>query len=402
MKIKFRIFCTIIWAALCATWMTGFNMVATLALGKIAGDQFIPSDRAYLTTQAAFRGYNTMDFLTGVLVITVLMLIWYRPIKAGLAALLTSLLVISFVPQPASAYYDKSDYTENYFILPNESAFFIPDVGDNKSSQASFGSEAYLNERKIPAKRFEIPHTKLPNSGLWSNFYVPAGRLIIVDRTPVSREWVKSPHRGTDKTDQSFPCQSSEGLDITVGVAIGASVFEENAAKFLFRFGVNPPAGDRTDPNVIFTSVYQGKSLAQVMDGPVRSRVQSLVCDQMTSHTLDENNKQAAQIMSTIQKSVGDYMASVGITLDFIGWADTFEFDQNVQAAVNRRYVASQDIEIAKALGPHTSTLQALATAEGTRTVAQKWNGALPSSVSLWWLPSNISDWLSKALSPAK
>jgi hypothetical protein len=57
------------------------------------------------------------------------------------------------------------------------------------------------------------------------------------------------------------------GLDITVGIAIGASVYEENAAKFLFRFGVNPPVGDRTDPNVIFTSVYYGKSLAQVIDG---------------------------------------------------------------------------------------------------------------------------------------
>jgi hypothetical protein len=177
-------------------------------------------------------------------------------------------------------------------------------------------------------------------------------------------------------------------------------VFEENAAKFLFRFGVNPPNGDRGDPNVIFTSVYQGKSLSQVMDGPVRSRVQALVCDEISARTLDQDNKDAAKIMESIQKKVGDYMASVGITLDFIGWADTFEFDKDVQAAVNRRYVASQDIEVAKALAPHTTTLQALATAEGTRTVANKWNGTLPSSLSLWWLPSSISDWVGKFLAP--
>jgi hypothetical protein len=311
-------------------------------------------------------------------------------------------LAIMCAPHDASAYYDKSDYSENYFVLPNESAFFIPDVGDNKSSQVSFGSEAYLAERKIAAKRFEIPHTKLGNSGLWSNFYVPAGRLIIVDRTPVSREWVKQPHRGSDKTDQSFPCQSSEGLDITVGIAIGASVYEENAARFLFRFGVNPPTGDRSDPAVIFTSVYQGKSLAQVMDGPVRSRVQSLVCDEMTSRTLDENNKHAATIMADISKKVGDYMATVGITLDFIGWADTFEFDHAVQASIDRRYIATQDLAVATALAPHAATLQSLATAEATRTVANKWNGAVPSSVSLWWLPSSISDWATKALAPSK
>lgn len=396
MSIGFRVFLTIIWASLCTAWMTGFNMASTLMLGKIAGRQFDASDTSYLVTQAAFRSYNFLDFITGLIALGVLFLIWFRPIKGWIKALMAMAILVSFLPIDAYAYYDKSDYSENYFVLPNESAFYVPDVGDNKSGQASFGSEAYLSEKKIAAKRFTVPHTKLDNSGLWSNFYVPAGRLIIVDRTPVSREWVKQPHRGTDKTDQSFPCQSSEGLDITVGIAIGASVFEENAAKFLFRFGVNPPSGDRNDPTVIFTSVYYGKSLAQVMDGPVRSRVQSLVCDEMTSRTLDENNKQAAAIMADIQKKVEAYMTSVGITLDFIGWADTFEFDHAVQASIDRRYIASQDLAVAQALAPHTGTLQALATAEGTRTIANKWNGATPTSVSLWWWPSSISDWFAK------
>jgi hypothetical protein len=223
-----------------------------------------------------------------------------------------------------------------------------------------------------------------------------------VDRTPVSREWVKAPHRGTDKSDQSFPCQSSEGLDITVGIAVGASVDEDNAPKFLFRFGVNPPAGDRNAPEVIFQSVQYGKSLSQVMDGPVRSRIQSLVCNELTSRSLDKNNAEAALTMANIQKNVEAYMGTVGITLDFIGWADTFEFDKAVQASIDRRYIASQDLAVATWLAPHTGTLQALATAEGTRTVANKWNGAVPSSVSLWWLPSSISDWVSKTLAPAK
>lgn len=379
-----------------------FNAGSTLAVGKVAGQQFDASDVGYFATQGAFSLFRGLGAVLTFGMLAAIFAVWYRPAKKLIASLLAaSLMLLIFAPD-AHAYYNQSDYTENYFILPNESAFFIPDVGDNKSSQASFGSEEYLNAKKIAAKRFEIPHAKLSNSGLWSNYYVPAGRLIVVDRTPVSREWVKQPHRGSDKSDQSFPCQSSEGLDITVGVAIGASVFEENAAKFLFRFGVNPPTGDRNDPNVVFTSVYQGKSLAQVMDGPVRSRVQSLVCDEMTSRSLDENNKQAAKIMEGIQKKVEVYMISVGISLDFIGWADTFEFSKEVQAAVDRRYIASQDIEVAKAMAPHTATLQALATAEGTRTVANKWNGALPSSVSLWWLPSSISDWVAKSLAPGK
>jgi len=397
-----RIIISLIWMLVCGLFGTLFNTGATLELGKLAGSQFLPNDNAYLATQAAFRSFNSIMLIGGLIWLLGLVLIWYSPTKTWIKSLLAILAFMFLVPPSAHAYYDKTDYSENYFILPNESAFFIPDVGDNKSSQAQFGSEAYLAERKIPAKRFEIPHTKLPNSGVWSNFYVPTGRLVIVDRTPVSREWVKSPHRGTDKTDQSFPCQSSEGLDITVGVAIGASVFEENAARFLFRFGVNPPTGDRTTPEVIFTSVYQGRSLSQVMDGPIRSRVQSLVCDEITSRSLDANNKDAAVIMTHIQTKVTEYMTTVGITLDFIGWADTFNFGDKsgVQEAIDRRYIASQDLLVAQSLAPHIATLQALASAEATRTIAGKWNGATPASVSLWWLPSSLSDWIGKALTP--
>jgi hypothetical protein len=71
-------------------------------------------------------------------------------------------MALLFIGVPtAYAYYDQANYTEAYFILPNESAFFIPDVGANKETQGGFGSEAYLQENKIPAKRFEIPHQKL-------------------------------------------------------------------------------------------------------------------------------------------------------------------------------------------------------------------------------------------------
>jgi hypothetical protein len=49
---------------------------------------------------------------------------------------------------------------------------------------------------------------------------------------------------------------------------------------------------------------------------------------------------------------------------------------------------------IARSLAPHAGTLQALAQAEATRTTATKWNGALPGSVSLWWLPEGVTSFL--------
>jgi len=50
--------------------------------------------------------------------------------------------------------------------------------------------------------------------------------------------------------------------------------------------------------------------------------------------------------MTKIQENVGAFLETRGITLDYIGWAGTWTFDQPVQDAINRRYIAGQDKEI--------------------------------------------------------
>jgi hypothetical protein len=367
----------------------------------------MPSDGAFLRAVYTINIVRGVGGLLTLALVVLLIAVWFKPTRRAVKAIQKSLLLVllavgtlAATTHDSRAYYDKADYAEVYFVLPNESAFYIPDVGDNKGSQAKFGSEAYLAENKVAAKRFTIPHTKLENSGLFSNYYVPAGRLIIVDRTPFSREWVAGAHRGSSSKDESFPCQSKEGLDVSVGMSIGTSVVEENAARFLYYFGTVPPQGDRRTPEVIFTSVFFGRSLAQVMDGPVRNKVQSLVCSEFTARTLDEGNAKAVEILASVETKTKAYLDSVGITLSYIGWADTFTFNDKVQDAINRRYVSSQEVLIANTLAPHVGTIQGLANAEAVRTVAGKWNGAVPSSVSLWWLPTGVSDFMTKLISP--
>jgi len=321
------------------------NPLATLVTGVVAGSQFDNSSMSYLSATFVFTLFNTLYFVATFGFLMSLFAIWMKTLKEFIAAsTVLALLIMVAHPQQAFAYAETTDKTEAYTILPNESAFWIPDVGANKDTQVKFDSESYLSDNKVAAKRFIVPHAKLGNSGgfLGWDYYVPTGRLIIVDRTPYSREWVKSSARGTSAGDQSFPCQSKEGLNITAGVSIGASVSEENAAKFLYRFGVITPQGDRKDPQVIFASVYNGRSLANVMDDVGRKKIQTLVCAEIGKRTFDQANDDMIVIMDSIQKTTKEYFASVGVTLDFIGWADTFEFDPAVQKAVNDRFIAAK------------------------------------------------------------
>ena len=379
------------------------NTQSTLINGKIAAEQFKNSDAAYVGSQIGSYLFGQMGISILVL-FALLALFWYKPFRVFMQSLaVITLFIIVGNVHTANAYYDKQDFTEPYFILPNESAFYIPDVGDNKDSQASFGSEAYLNEKKIPAKRFIIPHTKLAGSGIFSDFYVPAGRLIIVDRTPYNREWVKAAHRGTSTADQSFPCQSKEGINVTVEVAIATSVTENNAPKFLYNFGVNPPKGNRTDPQVIFTSVFNGRSLAEVMDTVGRGAVQTAVCSEVSTRTLDVVNADADKILAAVTVKANTWANTRGIIIDYIGWAGTFSFDPEVQSAINRLFIANKDAASAQILAPYVQTLTALANADAVRNFGNKTDGKLPTNLTLWNMPDFLNNFLgNKASTSAK
>ncbi len=395
-----RIFLSVV--AICAYgWINGvLNPISAIGSGRMAGGQFENSDVDYLVSIYGMNFFQSIGIPFFVLLI-VLAIIWWEPARQYLRKAGENLAVLFLVgaalmlasPHDANAFFEKTDRTEIYTILPNESAFWIPDVGANMDSQTKMDSEAYLNENKIAAKRFIIPHQKLTGSAGNSMFsgwdyFVPTGRLIIVDRTPFSREWVDAGDRGTSALKQGFPCQTKEGLNITAGVSIGTSVLEANAAKFLYRFGVKSPVGQivgdassiAEDGKIIFASVYHGRSLQEVMDDVGRKKVQTLVCNEIGTRTFDEANAQMIAIMDEIEKKVTAYFAGVGITTDFIGWGDTFGFDEAIQKSVNSRYIAAQDRKNADLLAPVTATIQTLAAANAQRSFGEKTDGKLPTT----------------------
>jgi SPFH domain / Band 7 family len=344
--------------------------------------------------------FGAIGTIMTVLFVGVLASIWFKPMRDAIRNVSQRLTVLLAVggalligTTDGRAFFEKVDRTEIYPILPNQSAFWIPEVGAVKDKQVQVDSEAFLNENKVQLNRFQIPHQKLAGSAGNSifagwDYFVPSGRLIIVDRTPFSREWVDSPERGTSTKKEGFPCQSKEGLNITIGVALGASVSQANAAKYLFRFGVLPPRGEvkgtadsvENDGRIIFTSVYYSRSVQNVMDDFGRKKILELICDQITSRTFDKANEEAKLIKDTAAKQIVDFFAGYGITIDFMGWADTFTFDKEVQDAVNRLYIAKQDEDIGRRLQPYTEVIKALAQAQAQRSFGDKTDGRLPTT----------------------
>jgi len=383
-------------------WMNfAVRLAAPVLSGAAAVRQLDNSDLSWASAQTGIGVLSGQILPTGILLL-VLVGIWWRPLSRLFAA--ASLLLV-MTAAPSFAYYDKSDWAEWVEILPNQSAFLIPEVGANKDSQAAFMSETYLRDNKVAAKRVQIPHVKLDNSGTFSNFYVPGARLIVVDRTPYNREWVSAANRGTSARDEGFRFESADSVNISTGITIAAYVTEEDAAKFLYWFGVTvDPHANLTDPAVNFASVLYGRSLASVMDTVGRGRVQALLAREFGKRSTDDGIHQKAEIMSIIEKDMKAALAAKGITVDYVGFAEALTFDDHVQSAINEAYIASKDAARAQTLAPAMANMEAMADIRVRQSYAAaiaRWDGKLPALPGFVVVPPNVMN-LIDSLLPAK
>jgi len=123
--------------------------------------------------------------------------------------------------------YDRPEYVE---IDTSETGFLIPLEGDN-AQQAKFQSEEYLKQRKIATKRVQITHRwsqegRWPTDGRW----IPLVRLVKVNRSPVTREWITSQGPATAQArgtanDKAIWIESADSVGFSMGFTCTALYF---------------------------------------------------------------------------------------------------------------------------------------------------------------------------------
>lgn len=374
-----RILLTFILFAVVAGMSTMMDAGNTLGQGMIAGSQFDNSAASYLGFTAGSMFLRGLTSWPGVVLLLGLVALWIGPLKR--AASVAVLLGLCFAATPAQAFYDTTDRTEVYYVLPNQSAFWIPDVGNNAATQVQFGSAAYYDANKIPAKRFIVPHAKLSGSGgtaILSGFdyYVPTGRLYIVDRSPFFREWVDASDRGTSISKEGFHFETLDSVDIGTGLTIGASVSETEAAQFLYNFGTKT-TGDMSRPENQFNSVIWGFSLSDIMDTKVRGKAQQLLAAEFSKRTFVTALTQKADIMDAVAKGLRDEYGPKGINITFVGYSGALDFDPAIQYSIDRTVIAANDVLTAAKIKDSLPSLAVKAQIDAINTAASRWDGHL-------------------------
>jgi hypothetical protein len=353
----------------------------------IAGDLSV---KQLDNSNVAYAESSTASWFTGTGIPAIFLLgalgcVWFKPIKSKLSTLAVVTLLGLGSCLNCQAYYDRLDNDEWYTIGANETAFLIPLVGANQTSQGRFMSEEYLEKNVVATKRIKIPHVTVHNAG-WANpdMYVPAAQLIVVDRTACVRSWIAANDRGTSTKNQGFYCESSDSINIQLGIIISASVTPEQGPKFLYNFGTKEDNnGNRGDPQRQYVSIIQGKSLADVLDTIVYGKVQQVLAREVGARKLEEVIFQKKEIMNTVEKEVQEFFMARGLTVDYVGLADALNYDPAIQKAINDKFIAEK---IAQAQAPLQSMMEIrqtyanIALKEQTAAALGKWDGKLPSS----------------------
>jgi SPFH domain / Band 7 family len=305
---------------------------------------------------------------------------------------------------PSQAYYSKTDYAEWIQIGPNQSAFLIPMTGANQSTQAQFGSQDYYTANKVATKRVQVPHGKLPNTGSFSDYFVPTAQLILVDRAPYNNEWTDDINTGTSHKKEGINVQTKEGMNIELDITIATHVTEENAAKFLYTFGTktqtNIPPYDPTQQyqsdayySATYTSVQYGRSLTEIMDSIGRGEVLRELSSEFAKYTFEDANLHESDIMAVVSTNVSKWMADRGITLDYVGYASPLNFSPEVQKSIDNVFIAHENAMAVKQQEVAMDVLERQAHINLINNIgigAQHWQ--IPNLPSFIFAPSNMID----------
>ncbi len=233
-------------------------------------------------------------------------------------------------------------------IEPDETAFVIP-LEEGTSAQKQFESVAYLEGKKVAAKRILIPQ-RLSKQGRWrKNYkYIPTVKVVKVSRVWVSREWTEETETGTTEKKQALRMESKDSIGFKYPCNLTGYVAEADTSLFLYSFG--------------------GLPLEEIIDGPIRNDAQSELAMRFgdvnlkdiiasAQGTLNEGAVVSLSAQDISKKKMFEEVLAVliakyklvGITIPTFGPAGQLQYEEDeIQKAINKSFAAEIDVKAAK------------------------------------------------------
>lgn len=215
-------------------------------------------------------------------------------------------------------------------IKPNETAWAIPLDAGGDTGQVKFNSVDFLNQKKVAAKRIMIDKVERSVGRMyWDMEWIPAIRVIAIDRSLVTREWTDEEKTGTAAENQAIHVNTMDNIKLHIGITITVSINEDDASTYLYYHGERP--------------------LADVTDQNIRSFVSKVLSQKVSSMNLSDFQSHQSDIYKDLSDEVTTEFKAKGITVQYVGNARGWNFDDlKIQESINASYIAQQDNKTAE------------------------------------------------------
>jgi hypothetical protein len=240
--------------------------------------------------------------------------------------------------------YDEPEYK---MIEPHQTGILIPLEG-NTEKQGQFMSEEFLKNNKVASKRVQIPHRWLQTGRRgYQGEWIPTMKLIVVDRTPQTREWTESKGTGTSSANQGIRAESKESIDFLARFNVSAQILEEDVAKFLYNYNMKP--------------------LSQIMDTDLRAVVEGKFTEEAGKRELKVILEEKEDIMKNVVDYTTKFFKERGITVSVLKLKGSFGYDPAIQKSIDDKFKSAQEVITQQNLNK-----KAIEKAEADAQVAEK------------------------------
>lgn len=215
-------------------------------------------------------------------------------------------------------------------IKPNATAWAIPLDSATQSGQVKFNSIDFLNQKKVAAKRIMVDKVERKIGRMpWDIEWIPAIRVITVDRSLVTREWTDSGDTGSSAAKEGIGVVTKDSVQLRVGLTITASIDEDDASTYLYYHGEKP--------------------LADVLNQNVRSFAVAELTKEYSDLMLAAAQTNSTAIYNRLFEDAKAAFKLKGITIQYLGNAEGLTYsDPAVQTSINRSYTVQQDTKTAE------------------------------------------------------
>lgn len=324
----------IVLSAIMAVGLWGVNVVwGENVSPQIANAAVVASVNGDATDATAARSFiqnkDKVQSFAGIMFLLGMVLVWAAPVKNAMKAPFVNkavpLIMLCFMAASMTGCVRPFDTPEYVEIEPSQTAFVIP-LEEGAKDQAKFNSESYFETKKVAMKRIQIPH-RWNQTGRWSHQgeWIDTVRVIIVDRSPVTREWqAEDDSTKTKGKDMAIWIESSDSVGFSMGWSCSAYIKEDDASKFLYWY----PSG----------------ALAIVMDGEIRARIQQTAAEVAAKYPLDSLREKKLEVAIAVKGDIQPFFAERGITITTIGMFGGMTYENpSIQTAIDATFISQQE-----------------------------------------------------------